>query len=108
MAEYCVLYVTVRDKAEAVALSGELIKAKLVACANISDAILSLYQWEDKLCEESEHAVLMKTRKNLAEKAMVRIKELHSYDTPCIVQWDITGGSAEYLDWVGKSLATPE
>lgn len=104
MTEYCTLYVTVSDKAEAIALSRTLVQEKLVACANISDAMLSIYEWEGKICEDYERAIFMKTRKDKAEKAILRIKELHSYDTPCIVQWDITGGNADYLKWVGESV----
>lgn len=104
MTEYCTLYVTVPDKAEAVALSRTLVQEKLVACANISDAILSIYEWEGKICEEPEVALLLKTRQDAAEKAIVRITELHPYDTPCIVRWDITGGHADYLKWVGETM----
>lgn len=108
MIEYCTLYVTVRDKAEAVSLSRELIKEKLIACANISGDILSIYHWDGKICEDSERAVFMKTRKDLVEKVTNRIKQLHSYDTPCIVQWDITGGSEAYLTWIGENVLTSE
>lgn len=104
MTEYCTLYVTVPDKAEAVALSRTLLQEKLVACANISGAMLSLYPWDGKICEDNERAILLKTRKDMADKVTARIQELHSYDTPCIVQWDITGGSEEYLKWVGQNV----
>ncbi len=105
MAQYCTLYVTVGDKAEAVALSRRLIEEKLVACANISDAMLSLYEWEGKVCEDYERAIFLKTRADLADRATARIKQLHSYDTPCIVRWDITGGNEAYLAWVGEQVA---
>ncbi|MCF6215003.1 MAG: divalent-cation tolerance protein CutA [Emcibacter sp.] len=108
MTEFCTLYVMVRDKAEAVSLSRELIKEKLIACANISGDMLSIYPWQGKICEDSERAIFMKTRKDLVEKVTSRIQELHSYDTPCIVQWNITGGSEAYLTWAGENLLTPE
>ncbi|MCK5425499.1 MAG: divalent-cation tolerance protein CutA, partial [Emcibacter sp.] len=82
MTEYCTLYVTVPEKEEAVALSRILLQEKLVACANISGAMTSLYEWDDKICEEAEVALLLKTRKDLADKVTERIKELHPYDTP--------------------------
>ena len=85
-------------------LSRKLIAEKLVACANISAAMVSIYEWDGKICEEEERAIFLKTRKDLAEKVIIRIKELHSYDTPCIVQWDITGGSESYLKWIGKKV----
>lgn len=104
MTEYCTLYVTVPSKAEAVALSRILLQEKLVACANISGVMTSLYEWDGKICEEAEVALLLKTRKSLVDKITARIRELHAYDTPCIVRWDITGGSAEYLKWIGESV----
>jgi len=104
MTAYCTLYVTVPDKAEAVSLSRTLISEKLIACANISDAMLSIYEWDGKLCEDNERAIFMKTRKDLEEGVISRIKEIHSYETPCITQWDITGGNGEYLQWVGDRV----
>jgi len=101
---YCTLYVTVPDKAEAVALSRTLLEEKLVACANISDAMLSLYEWDGEICEDYERAIFMKTSTALAGQVITRIKQLHSYDTPCIVQWDITGGSEAYLKWIGERV----
>ena len=106
MTAYCTLYVTVPDKAEAVSLSRTLITEKLIACANISDAMLSIYEWDGKTCEDYERAIFMKTRKDLADSTISRIKELHSYETPCIVQWDITGGNGDYLQWVGQKVAS--
>jgi len=102
--EYCTLYVTVPDKAEAVALARVLIAEKLVACANISGEMLSLYPWDGEICQDHEWALFLKTRKDHAQKAIARIREQHSYDTPCIVQWDITGGNADYLKWLDDWL----
>jgi len=104
---YCTLYVTVPDKAEAVALSRTLLEEKLVACANISDAMLSLYEWDGEICEDYERAIFLKTRKDMADKVTARIRELHSYDTPCIVHWDITGGNEAYLKWIGERVDSP-
>lgn len=105
MTAYCTLYVTVPDQAEAVKLSRTLVTEKLVACANISGGMTAIYAWEGEICQEGEVAILLKTRKSLVKKVTARITQLHSYDTPCIVQWDITGGSAAYLKWVGDVTA---
>ncbi len=104
MTEFCTLYVTVPDKAEGVAIARKLIEEKLVACANISDAMTSLYEWDGKICEDHERAIFLKTRTDLTGQVVSRIKELHSYDTPCIVRWDITGGSEDYLQWLGQNV----
>jgi len=104
MTDFCTLYVTITDKASAATLARTLLDENLVACANISDGMTSIYKWEGSICEEAECAILLKTRKNLAEKTTARIKTLHPYDTPCIIQWDITGGSADYLKWLEENF----
>ncbi len=104
MSGYCTLYVTVPDKAQAVVLSRILVQEKLVACANISGVMTSLYQWDGEICQDDEVAILLKTSKDIAEKVITRIEEIHPYDTPCIVQWDITGGSTDYLKWLGENV----
>lgn len=39
---------------------------------------------------------------------MKRVKELHSYQIPCITALPIIAGSTEYLQWLEESLQIPE
>ncbi|WDU59863.1 divalent-cation tolerance protein CutA [Pseudemcibacter aquimaris] len=43
MTEYCTIYVTCRDKAEAKNICKSLLSEKLVACGNIIDGATSIY-----------------------------------------------------------------
>jgi uncharacterized protein involved in tolerance to divalent cations len=52
--------------------------------------------------EGPEAAMICKTRTELVPLVIARVKELHSYEVPCITSWEIATGSASYLDWVGK------
>ena len=36
------------------------------------------------------------------DEATDRIKELHSYDCPCVVSYAIAGGNGDYLYWIVK------
>ena len=82
-----------------------LVTEKLVACCNISDGMTSVYEWDGKICEDQEVALFLKTKQELAEKTTARIADLHPYDTPCIIQWDISGGHKDYLKWLECNLA---
>jgi len=104
MTDYCSLYVTVPEVAEAETIARILLEEKLIACANISGAILSLYRWQGDICREGEVAMILKTRRSKSTQVMARIKELHTYDTPCIIQWDIAAGDADYLSWIGQQI----
>ena len=94
------VYATFPDADTAQKICGELISQKLAACANILGEGRSLYWWDGKLQNEPEVYAILKTAAETYPSLENRIKELHSYDTPCIVSWTIEQGSKEFLDWV--------
>jgi periplasmic divalent cation tolerance protein len=96
------VYITVKDKNQAHAIGKALVREKYAACANIIDRIHSLYFWEGSLCDGSEAALIIKTRKSLLDRVIKRVKELHTYSVPCIVALPIAGGNPDFLKWVRK------
>lgn len=99
---YSIVYITAADEAEAKRISKVLAEERLAACVNIHP-IFSIYRWEGKVEEAEETAVLVKTRIELVEQVIRRIKELHSYQVPDIVSWTIEKGNPEYLQWIQES-----
>ncbi len=81
-----------------------LVKEKLAACVNISSAVQSIYSWKEKLCQEKEYLLFIKTQKKLYPRLEKRLKELHPYKVPEIIALPIEKGSSEYLEWVNKNL----
>jgi len=73
---------------------------KLVACANLSAPITSVYRWEGKIETGSEIAALFKTRAALAERVIAAARALHPYSLPCFLVLPIETGSSEYLTWL--------
>lgn len=105
MSGYCTLYVTASSTEEAETIASALLEEQLIACANIIPGIISLYRWQGTVEHDSEVAILLKTRTALAEQVTERVKSLHSYDCPCIVEWPIAGGNGDYLNWIGEETA---
>lgn len=98
------LYVTTKDKKEAQFVSKELLEAKLIACANIIDGMQSMYWWEGKIQSEEECILMLKTKKELVEKITDKVKALHSYDCPCVLELKVEGGNADYISWLNDAL----
>ena len=46
--------------------------------------------------------LLVKTRRDLFEKAIARIKAVHSYTVPQIVALPFAAGFAGYLNWIDE------
>jgi periplasmic divalent cation tolerance protein len=104
-AAHCMLYVTAGSRDEALKIGRVLVTEKLAACANVLGEATSIYRWQGKIEEAQETVLIAKTRKGLADKALKRIQELHSYDVPCGVVYDMTAGLPAYLAWIDAETA---
>jgi periplasmic divalent cation tolerance protein len=102
------LYITASSVDEAELIGRTLVAERLVACANLVPGVRSFYQWDGKVQDGEEVLVLCKTRTDLAEGAIARVKALHSYDCPCIVALPIETGNPDYLDWIKSETQISE
>jgi periplasmic divalent cation tolerance protein len=94
------IYVTAGSRDEASTLGRALVEARLAACANVLDGVTSMYWWQGAVQEEREAILICKTRSELVEAVVERIKQLHSYSCPCVVALPIAGGNGAFLDWI--------
>lgn len=99
------IYVTAPNREEALRIGRTVVGERLAACANVVDGMTSVYWWEGKLDESSECVLLLKTRDDLAERAMSRVAELHSYSCPCAVALPIAAGLPGFLAWIERETA---
>ncbi|MEM5868888.1 MAG: divalent-cation tolerance protein CutA [Candidatus Aenigmatarchaeota archaeon] len=104
MGKYKIIYSTVEKKKDAKRIAKILIKERIAACVNIFK-INSIYRWKGKSIEGEEYALIIKTKNSLVNKVMKRIKELHPYEIPCIICFNIEKGYDKFLNWIDKELA---
>ena len=100
--KYRLIYITTKDEEEAEKIGRALVEEKLAACVNIHP-IKSIYWWQGEIAEESEMAMFVKTKAELVDEVIKRVKELHSYQVPCIVSLPIEEGHPDFLEWIGRS-----
>lgn len=100
MAEPVILYITVPNREEGVALGRMLVDENLAACANVIDGLTSIFRWEGKVQEDAEALLVAKTERALVDPATDLIKMEHSYDCPCVVAIPIVGGNQQFMDWI--------
>ena len=100
------LVITMLPTADAaVTLARTLVEEKLASCGNLIPAVRSIYRWEDKIQDENEVLLLLKTRSEHFERLKARILELHPYEVPEVLALPVEAGYAGYLEWMSKSLA---
>ncbi|PJF40127.1 MAG: cytochrome C biogenesis protein CcdA [Phototrophicales bacterium] len=99
-----VVLVTAQSEEQARHIAHQLLKKKLIACANLVP-VNSLFMWEGQLQDEQEVLMIIKTRSQVfKEKIIETIKELHSYEVPEIIAMPIVLGSADYLRWIADEV----
>ncbi|MBI3441654.1 MAG: divalent-cation tolerance protein CutA [Proteobacteria bacterium] len=98
--EVIFIYVTVPTESEAMRLAEAVVADRLAACANIISGTKSVYHWEGKLEQGHETVVIFKTRASLFPEVEARVKQLHSYEVPCIVALPLTDVSDGFMQWI--------
>lgn len=100
------VYITTKDRAEAKTIGSALVQEKLAACVNIIDGMESLYWWEGNVESDKETILIAKTTDEQIETLTDRVKELHSYDVPCVISLPISDseGNSDYLNWLRDSV----
>lgn len=102
-------YVTTKNKSEAKNIGKVLLQERLAACINIFDNMSSMYWWKGKsdsyrIEEANETVLIAKTTKKLFPKLSKKVKSIHSYSVPCILQLEVKDGNKEYMKWILGSL----
>ncbi len=100
---FSVIYITAGNLEEARRIGKKLIEEHLAACVNIFP-ISSIYRWKDNIEESNEFGMIVKTKTEKVKEIEKRVKQLHSYEVPCIIEFKIGEGSAEYLKWIEESV----
>lgn len=100
-----VILTTLANSEDAVKLIKALLDRRLVACGTVMPGARSLYRWEDKVADESEVVVLLKTRSGAVHGLERAFKELHPYNVPELLVVPVSGGLERYLGWINSETS---
>ena len=96
----CMVYITAESMEDAEIIGRNLVSRRLAACVNIISNMKSIYQWEGKIETGNEVVIIAKTKKVLVNELTEHVKNLHSYDTPCVVSLPIEDGNRDFIQWI--------
>lgn len=96
---------TCPDESVALGLARVLVREGMAACVNCMAPAKSIYQWEGRICEESEQLLVIKTTKACYPAMEMRLRTLHPYENPEIIAIPIVTGSSQYLAWIAAATA---
>ena len=107
MSNVVLVYMTARNRRQALSIGRTLVEERLSACINILGVITSIYRWKDRLHQDGEIAFLAKTTTSKLSALQKRVASLHTYEVPCVVALPVKGGHPVFLDWVEQQVASP-
>lgn len=88
-----------RDSARVAAT--HLLDEQLIGCANILGEVEALFEWGGERGAGVETGVLFKTNSAVMDRMVLRLGELHPYDTPAITAWRCDAAHPATLEWLG-------
>jgi periplasmic divalent cation tolerance protein len=95
-----IVYMTAGSREEAEKIGASLIEKRLAACVNVLGEIDSMFHWKGEVQKETEVAFIAKTQASRLDELTAAVNEIHSYDEPCIVAYELVGGSRSFLEWI--------
>ena len=102
--DVCLAMVTFPDRDTARKVTRILVEEQLAACGNLVGDVESIYRWKGAVEEASEVLALFKTTVHRFSDFAARVRALHPYEVPEILQLPIQTGSPDYLAWIRASV----
>lgn len=98
--QFQLVYATAANLEDAQTIAKALVTEQFVACANIIEGMRSIYRWKGEIQEDQEVVIILKTQARRVDDVILRVKELHTYECPCVIAFDISNGNPDYLTWI--------
>jgi periplasmic divalent cation tolerance protein len=95
-----VVAIDTEDGAERIA--ERLVDGRLAACVQVAGPVTSRYRWEGRVEVAREFLLVAKTVEQRVDALIAAVRDEHPYDVPEITVVPVTGGLADYLDWIRR------
>jgi periplasmic divalent cation tolerance protein len=85
-------------------LARALVEERLAACVNVLPLMTSFYRWQGAVESAAECQLVVKTTRDRVAAVGDRIRELHTYELPELLVFDVTDGEPRYLEWLKRAV----
>ena len=100
---YIIIETTTNDIKSAKLISKKLLDLKLSPCIQIIKNINSIYTWKSKKIDDTEHLIKIKSTTKKSNEIKRIILELHNYQNPEIISYNMNIISDQYELWFKES-----
>lgn len=100
---FIIVKTTTSKLKEAQKISQLILENKLAGCVQIQQ-IKSSFVWQQKICDQLEFELSIKTHQKLLQEVCQTIKQNHSYQIPQIISLKIEYLDEQYKSWLESCL----
>jgi periplasmic divalent cation tolerance protein len=61
-----------------------------------------VYRWKEKIEDNPELVLVIKSRRDLFAAIRAEIEKIHSYEVPEVIALPVVDGSEAYLNWMDR------
>ena len=97
---FIIVHVTVPSKTAGEKIANVLLNNKLAACVNIIPGVSSFYTWKNKINEDAELLLEIKTKSRLFNSLEEIVVKNHPYDVPEVIAFPMQFVSKSYGAWI--------
>ena len=99
---------TCPDASSADQLASALVNLHLVACVNILPGLRSIYRWQGRVESQEECLLIIKTHGSCLPALQVELVNLHPYDVPEFIVFNIDDGYGPYFSWLLSAISVSD
>ena len=97
-----IIYCTTPSKEISEKIIKNLLTSKVAACCSILPGIHSHFIWNDKIENQTEFLLMIKTKEENFKIVEKIILDSHPYQTPEILAVPVCHGNHEYISWINQ------
>jgi periplasmic divalent cation tolerance protein len=104
MTDVCLIVTTCGSEETALTIAASLVDQGFAACVNMLPGIKSYYYFKGETQLDEEVLLMIKSTTEMFPKVSEIISDLHTYEIPEILMFEVSEGSAPFLDWIRQSV----
>lgn len=98
-----IVFSTCPDETVARDLGRRLVESGRAACVNVIPGLRSIYRWQDRIEEDEEAMMMIKTVEERVDEITAWLAQEHPYAVPEVVGLPVLAGLPGYLQWVADA-----
>lgn len=97
-------YITAPSREEACRIGRLLVENRLAGCVNVIPSVDSFYWWKGRLANDQEAVIIAKTLPSLKGPLADLVRNVHPYEVPAILFFEVEVGNEAYLKWLESEV----